>query len=188
MKLLVMNILPCFNTLLHFAYKRLSVIRLVYKIASKERAREKKKAEKLGLVYDPINGFLVPFIRNYDRKSPLHLCVENGNFKSADTFLENLKNEGIDNHSRAIYDALPACIEADIPAVGPYLDARFVQTSQIEEVKRGSLNLKNEMIYAVTDSELWPDKKVIDESLLKSSPLDSEIVIEFLDVPAMHCY
>jgi hypothetical protein len=107
MKLLVMNILPCFNTILHFAYKRLSVITKVYSIAQHEREKEIKRAERAGTAFEPSHGFLVPFIRNANRKSPLHLCLENKNFKAADTLLDNLKAEGIDNHSRAIYDVLP---------------------------------------------------------------------------------
>lgn len=65
MKLLVLNILPCFNTLLHYAFKRLSVIRKVYSIAQNEKLKAMKVAEKRGEIYDPLNGFLVPFIKNY---------------------------------------------------------------------------------------------------------------------------
>ena len=76
--------------------------------------------------------FFVPFIKDSDGKSPLHLCMETKNFKIADIILSNLTEEGLDNHGRAIFDVLPDVIRNGLPSIGTYLDARFKKTEQLK--------------------------------------------------------
>jgi hypothetical protein len=42
--------------------------------------------------------------------------------------------------------------------------------------------------YVVSHSELWPDISEVRDKLFKPSSLDSECKIQFLDLPAVHCY
>lgn len=44
------------------------------------------------------------------------------------------------------------------------------------------------MDYAVSYSELWAAMADVSDKVLKKSPIDSEIKLEFLDIPAIHCY
>lgn len=116
------------------------------------------------------------------------MALENGSLKAADTFLENIKDEGIDNHSRAIYDALPMCAEEELPSLGAYFDARFIQTKYISDVNTGCINKKSGLDYSVGAFELWPNIQEVKDKLLIESPLDAEIILKFIDIPAMHCY
>ena len=66
----------------------------------------------------------IPFIQNFKGRSPLHLCVDDKNYKSAERFLQKLAETPLDSHSRAIVDILPKLVEAGIPSFGTYLDKR----------------------------------------------------------------
>jgi hypothetical protein len=44
------------------------------------------------------------------------------------------------------------------------------------------------MDYAVSVAELWPDLTSLKSKVLKDSPLDADIKVELLDIPAIHCY
>jgi len=70
----------------------------------------------------------IPFVQNFKGKSPLHLCIEDNNYKSAEIFLQKLSNTPLDSHSRAIVDILHKFVENQIPSFGTYLDNRMIQT------------------------------------------------------------
>ena len=56
-------------------------------------------------------------------------------------------------------------------------------------MRRGSILYKNGMEdYAVESCELWPDKLTVEKKLFTQSTLDSEIMLEFLDIPSIHSY
>jgi len=101
-----------------------------------------------------------------------------------------LQNEGLDNHCRAINDILPKCVEHGLPALGLYLDKRFIQTQQLKELKRGLLNYKHGMEYVVTYSEIWCDVTTLIKKSFIESPLaiDTEVKFELLDIPEFHNY
>jgi ankyrin repeat protein len=54
--------------------------------------------------------FELPFIQNLDGKSPLHICIDNGEDKTADYMLRQLFNTPIDHHGRALIDYIPVAI------------------------------------------------------------------------------
>lgn len=60
-KLLLLNIFPKGNTVLHMATKNLSAIRKCYEIVNAEKEKGKP--------------FEVPFINNFDAQSPLHISL-----------------------------------------------------------------------------------------------------------------
>ena len=102
-KALALNIFPGGNTVLHYAFKHLYLVRRFYKVMEQEYLKLKKTSE------DPENVrcFDIPFLQNFEGETPIHLCIKNENFKSADIILSKLCNEGIDSHSRSISDILP---------------------------------------------------------------------------------
>ncbi len=94
---LSLNIFPNGDTILHYAHKDLYIIRRFYKVIEKEDTRRREIAEEEGT---NVTNFEIPFIRNFDGDTPIHLCIKNENYKSADVILSKLCNTGIDSHSR----------------------------------------------------------------------------------------
>jgi hypothetical protein len=52
----------------------------------------------------------MPFLKNFNGKSPMNLLSDNVDYRSMNMMLEYLSGYGIDHHSRAIVDIFPACI------------------------------------------------------------------------------
>jgi len=89
-QLLVTNLLPQFNSILHLGFQKLDLLRFLYSVSEDVRKTDET--------------FFIPFFRNINGKSPIHLCFESQNIKAAEVLISNLANEGIDNHGRAIVD------------------------------------------------------------------------------------
>jgi hypothetical protein len=70
--------------------------------------------------------FNIPFINNLNNESPVHLCMNKNEFKTADLFLNKLIGSPIDHHGSAMVDCLPEAISAGLPSVKIYLDSRFL--------------------------------------------------------------
>jgi hypothetical protein len=68
------------------------------------------------------------------------------------------------------------------------MESRFVKTQQLKEVRRGALKYKRKKDSVVVSSEMWFDRATVENKLFTQSPLDSEITLRFLDMPALHCY
>ena len=81
----------------------------------------------------------MPFIRNFNRKTAMHLCKEQTDFRAINMFIEYLSAYGIDHHSRAIVDLLPMMIEHSLPNLPDYLESRVKQTEYAAKLKRGLL-------------------------------------------------
>ena len=70
----------------------------------------------------------------------------------------------LDHHGKAIVDALPDCIEKEVPYTGEYLDSRFLNTSKLMSVSRTPLmKLKEdsdskEDNYYIDSIDLQPDQ------------------------------
>ncbi len=122
---LSLNIFPNGETILHYAHKHLYIIRRFYKVIEREDTRRRKKAEDEDC---NMTNFEIPFIKNFNGDTPIHLCIKNENYKSADVILSKLCNTDIDSHSRQIVDCLPGMIKADIPSLKLYFDSRLIQT------------------------------------------------------------
>lgn len=50
-----------------------------------------------------------------------------------------IKDDPIDNHSRAIVDILYQLVETELPGLKDYLKARMFQTQQLKTLNRGIL-------------------------------------------------
>jgi hypothetical protein len=123
-KILSLNIFPLGNTALHFAYQNLNIVRRFYKVIENE-VKKQKEAAASNEDESRLLTFEIPFILNFDGKSPLHLCMEGENYKSADIILQKLCNDPIDSHARAINDLIPEFIANGLTCIGPYLDSRL---------------------------------------------------------------
>lgn len=42
--------------------------------------------------------------------------------------------------------------------------------------------------YASIESQVWMDTKQIEKALFRESPIESDLKLEFLDLPKLHCY
>ena len=49
----------------------------------------------------------IPFLPNFELKSPMHICKDKQNIKNIDVMLKYLSGYKLDHHSRAIYDLIP---------------------------------------------------------------------------------
>lgn len=79
----------------------------------------------------------MPFIKNFDLKTRLHLCEEEQDFKTADILLNYLSGAPLDHHSREIVDLLPKLINIDIPSLNTYFEKRILPNPSISDFKRG---------------------------------------------------
>lgn len=70
----------------------------------------------------------VPFLPNFQKKTPIHLCIERNSLKSLDALLGVLGLYEADHHSRAIKDCLSYIVENQIPEFADYIESRFLQT------------------------------------------------------------
>jgi hypothetical protein len=139
-KILALNIFPRGRTLLHYAYQNLGIVRRFYKVIDQEVAKAKEANEAKDQDGSNAGYFEIPFLRNFDGKTALHMCIESESFKSADIILSKLCNDPIDSHARAINDLLPTLVENELPSIGTYLDSRFRQTSLLRDhMRRGIL-------------------------------------------------
>lgn len=153
--MLVYNIFPGCNTSLHYAFQKPPIIKGIYDYSvSKEEP------------------FEVPFIKNLKGESPLHLCLKKKEFKTADLLLQKLADAPLDHHGRVIIDVLHEAISQGLESVGDYIDKRFIQTEQIKQIRRGNLNIQDNLNYACVSSQIWMDIKEIENGLFKESPVE----------------
>jgi ankyrin repeat protein len=89
-KLLTLNILPNCNTILHKCFHNLQLMRSLYEVVAESKS-----------------NFVIPFIKNMDGESPLHLAFNVRNLKAVEIFLDKIKNEPLDSHGRAVIEVLP---------------------------------------------------------------------------------
>jgi len=66
--------------------------------------------------------------------------------------LSLLKDDVIDNHSRAISDILADLVELELPRMNEYLESRIIRTNILDTINRGSLILKRGLDYSVATS------------------------------------
>jgi len=92
--MLVYNIFPWCNTVLHYAASKPDIIKELYEYSEMEDEE-----------------FEVPFLNNLDTISPMHLCMTNKEFKTADLLFEKLANAPLDHHSRAVVNTLSIAID-----------------------------------------------------------------------------
>lgn len=96
-KVLALNIFPHGRTVLHYAYQNLNIVRRFYKVIEAEVEKAKQLAISKDQDVSNQGFFEIPFLKTFsgDPKNegsdvgmtPLHLCMNSGNYKSADIIL-----------------------------------------------------------------------------------------------------
>jgi hypothetical protein len=136
--MLIMNIFPQGRTLLHYLWDNTEEIKKTF-----ERLDKLNKDLKI--------PYVLPFIKNFNGESPLHLCLKNQNLQSLNTFLMLIKDDPIDTHGRAIIEIFPDILELELPGFYSYLENRIVETPMLNRIDKGCL-LKN---FSDSDYQLY---------------------------------
>lgn len=89
-ELIFYNILPHGNTVLHAAHENGDLL-----IQLLQAAHSDPEDRQTPVIH-------IPFLKNIEGKSPIHLCVEGEQFRYINDMLEYLARYDIDHHSRAI--------------------------------------------------------------------------------------
>lgn len=108
----------------------------------------------------------MPFIRDIKGKTPLHLCTEAKDFKTADLILQYLADAPLDHHSRDIKDLLPIMIKEQVPSLPTYLESRMISTSDTGTIRRGSIKSYSSSIdWAMHPASIWEDPHYIKSNM-----------------------
>jgi len=70
-------------------------------------------------------GWIVPFLPDAKKLTPLDVAVEKKDIKLANAFIKMLSKTPLDHHSRFISDDIPKLIEFNIPNLEKYFDSRI---------------------------------------------------------------
>ena len=132
----------------------------------------------------------MPFIKDFQDKSPLHLTVEAENEQGICIILDLIKNDPIDNHGRAINDIFPDIVQTNSATLDDYLKARILQTDTLSRLDKGKLKVIQWTESSLVAASQWPDFSEIKEGLLEPSKDGSKIMndisVKIIDIPEIH--
>jgi hypothetical protein len=75
------------------------------------------------------DGFVVPFLINSERQTPLDLTVKGSDHKQTNSLIKLLKKAPMDHHSRLVTHLLPRLVgDMNVPQLEKYFDRRRFQT------------------------------------------------------------
>ena len=148
---MIYNILPGGETFLHILADKSDVIEQILDIC------HPNPEDRSEVKYE------VPFLVNFEGKSPMDILKKQKDFKGMDMMLQYLSAYGVDHHSRAIVDILPTLIKHDLPTFPDYLESRLLQTDKIRKIKKGMLVIDETP--GITASSFWYNQEDIDSIL-----------------------
>jgi len=67
----------------------------------------------------------MPFLPNFENKTPLHICIQKKSFKSINAILKHLSLYPSDHHSKAIKDCYPDLVKLMLPEFNDYMESRI---------------------------------------------------------------
>eukprot|EP00347_Sterkiella_histriomuscorum_P021861 403332513 len=180
-----LNILPGCRNILHMLANKSQLLQKLLQIVPVYQCTEIMKVK---------SEFEMPFIADLHNKTPLHLCIDNQDYKTADFLINYLANAPIDHHGKAIKDILHKLIIQDLPSMISYLDQRRIQTDAIKKINRGHIIYSPEhkdVSFATTS--IWIDSKEIRSQLFthrteknKKKNVQSDVELYFIDLPNCH--
>lgn len=165
------NILPHGNTVLHLVHDNGNLMEDLLKVAH-PHPEDRSKI-----------GIHIPFLKNMDDKSPIHLCNEGTEYRYINVMLEYLAGYDIDHHSRAIAEVLPVMIDHSLPNFIPYLESRIRQTENAKKITKGMLKVTN--TNSICATSLWIGQHAIDE-LFQPAPIEQDVRLQYVDIPEIH--
>ena len=169
--MLLYNILPGGQTILHKLYRKGELIEQIFKIAHSNSGEGKDKVK-----------YHVPYVKNLFGQDLMLRLANNNDFRSMNSLLAHLSCYGIDHHSRAIIHQLPKIIEYDLPELKNYLNSRLQQTEQVSKINRGHLS-KNKS-HKIIAASLVMSNEEIDKLIHEGDHLvEQELQLDFYDLP-----
>ena len=111
---LIYNILPGGETFLHKLADKSDVIETIMDIC------HPNAEDRSEITYE------VPFLVNFEGKSPMDILNEKKDYKGLDMMLQYLAGYDFDHHSRAIFHTLPTLLERELPTIGEYINSRLL--------------------------------------------------------------
>ena len=117
---------------------------------------------------DPKTGekeikYHVPFLKDFDNKSPMDMLLKNRDYRSMNMMLDFLSCYGIDHHSRAMVEVFSVLIEKELPNLANYIDSRLTQTIHLTHLKKGMIRKSDPPGIAV--ASFWCNGQDIDHVL-----------------------
>eukprot|EP00347_Sterkiella_histriomuscorum_P009906 403339425 len=174
-ELICYNILPGGDTILHKLYNSEESVSQIFKMAQPDE-------EKLELI-----KVHIPFLPNFELKSPMHICKDKQNIKNIDVMLKYLSGYKLDHHSRAIYDLIPYFISRQLPSLSDYLESRVMQTCAMKSITKG--NIPDDM-EEISTQQLWFDhlelKKRMKDDNNQDDEVEMPIMVEIIDIPKIY--
>jgi hypothetical protein len=90
---------------LHKLYRRGDIISKIFAVSQPDIENIETKC------------FHIPFLKNLQQKSPMHLAKRINDTKSINTMLSYLSGYGLDHHSRSIVELMPFFLRKQLPAL-----------------------------------------------------------------------
>ncbi len=153
------------NTILHLIPNCFEVVDHLYEVGKKE-------------------GFVLPFLFNEAKETPLDLAVSANDHKMANSILKMLSKSPLDHHSRFITHLIPKLIDMNLEALEKYFDRRKFQTGVCANVVTGKIRVSSECSQLAVPSTLVNDDQgAIEQSLMSSLYKEQSMTLEVLDFP-----
>lgn len=118
--------------------------------------------------------------------------MDDNDFRTAELFIQYLSRAPLDHHSRDIMEIMPKLIEKKLPSLIEYLDARIIQTPQLEKIDRGSIiPYSNSVEVGIMKCSIWENPETIKQVLFGKEQrgtknIDSEVELKLVDLPFLH--
>ena len=162
-------IFPTFNTTLHILRDNPLIIKAIF-------MQGQKVIDNLKLD--------IPIIKDMEGKTFLHYMYGESKVSSLKLSLHFLKDYGIDHHSKQIADLIPYLTEMKEESFFEYLESRITDTQESRKYERGEIKAGD----AIGASSLDLDNKEVGKILDKDSTKDTEIILNYIDMPYIHHY
>jgi len=159
------------NTLLHFLAKYnlgFEVVDFIGKLAKKD-------------------GFVVPFLVNFERQNPLDITVGRRDHKQTNSLIKLLQKTPMDHHSRFIAHLVPKLVgEMNVPQLEKYFDRRRFHTGAAKSINLLKLKIDadNEMV-SIPTTLLNNDRIKVVQQLSHPNATEQTVSLECFDLPLL---
>ena len=190
MKGMTLNCFPYMNSVYHIGFDCYDFVKFVTEMARADNP-----------------NYEIPFQLDFNGDTALALAVfgKRANQNVANYFLTTLLiNLPMGNSSTFVATKLAECVRKGVPGVAEYINSRMFTTRQLSGCSKFDSEAKHEKVgfwKSIKESikavfaddvdattfvnclDLWPDKRQVFSNVLNKSPIKTESVIEFFDLP-----
>ena len=114
LKMISLNIFPQCNTITHLLSSKTGYLTTLYEASKVVDLDSDNRVGKIA----------IPFVKNFDGISPMHICIQAKNIQALNVILELIAEDPLCNHINAFVDILPKIIELELPSIAYYLTSR----------------------------------------------------------------